>query len=1075
MVLSDLAVRRPVLSTVMSLLIALVGLNAWRNLPVRELPDVDRPVVSVVTTYTGASPETVEATVTEPLEQAINGVDGIETITSTSSFGTSEIQVEFNVDRDVDIAATDVQTAVQQAVGELPEDAERPIVRKAGTGGGGALMWIYMQSTKYAAPELSDLADRIMRTRIQVVPGVARVIVGGQRRYAMRVWLDPEKMAQRRIDPLDIRQAITQANVLLPAGRVEADTRQFTVLADAQIADPEIFGDVVIRRDESGVIRFRDIGNVELGSDNYATITRWRGEASIGLGVFRQSKANELEVANKVRKLLPELQSNLPEGIDIGIAVDSSIFVRAALAEVWVTLGIAGLLVVAVNAFFLRSVSTTIIPSIAIPVSVIGTFFAMWTAGFSINLLTLLSLVLAIGLLVDDSIVVMENVYRRQEEYGESKMNAAIRGSREVGFAVLATTVSLIAVLIPLALLGGNTGRLFREFALTMVFSVSFSTFIALTLVPTMCSKFLTLSSQHGRIYNAIERVLNWSYAKYEGALDWSLRHRKAIGIFLVINVGATVSLYLVLPDTLVPIEDRGRILSVINAPTGSTLVYTERTLDKIEDMMAEIPEVEGYFSAIGLGVGGAAKTNRGIMFTRLVPWDKRERSQQEIVGSLFPKYMGLPGALAFPINLPSINTGSVSDVEFVITSSFAELGEFNDVVQKMLTRARQIPGLVNVDTDLKIDNPRLDILFERDRVADLGLSVRDIAAALQVMLAEGKISEFTMRNKTYDVIAAGIPKEVSVPEDISRIYLRVTNGEMVPLENLVRIKETVAPDELRRFALERAAKITGNLGRGGSLGGVLEQMYAIADEVLPPDYATDLAGASREFAQTGAAVLFTFAFAIVFIYLILSAQFENFIHPITILLAVPLALLGALGVLAIFHYGGILIQVLTYGLGWTWLPDANPEPYTINLYSQIGMILLIGLVTKNSILLVDFANQDRARGQGLLEAVKSAGKTRFRPILMTSVTSILGAVPLLIATGAGAESRRPIGAVVVGGLLFSTFFTLLVIPVFYVLIVQAAEKLGLRTIPPRIDLEVTAEAHGQRNEEAQSESGAKE
>ena len=1046
MVLSDLSIKRPVLATVMSLLIVLVGLRGFGLLPVREYPDVDNPVVSVSVDYVGATAQTIESTIVEPLEQALNGIDDIRTIDSVASFGNGRVSVEFLPSRDIDEAATDVNNAVQAALGQLPEDAERPVIRKS-SAGSRALMWLAVRADGYSPPELTDIADRIVKTPLQVLPGIANIIIGGQRKYAMRVWLDPEKMAARAVDPRDVRAAILQSNLQLPAGLIEGAARKFTVLADAQIADPGVFADIVIRRDGDRVVRMRDVAEVELGSDNYNTVTRFQGRPVVGIGIVKTSTANELAVSDVVRQTIPSIRKDLPPGVTIDVAVDGSLFVNESLREVWITLAIAGILVILVNLFFLRSVSATIIPSITIPVAVVGAFAAMQWLGFSLNVLTLLGLVLAIGMLVDDAIVVLENIYRHQE-MGEAPLEAAVRGAKEVGFPVIATTVALVAVLLPLAILTGNTGRLFREFSITVAVSVVISTFVALTLVPMMCAKFLTHSTNHGRAYELIERFLNWSQSYYDRALRWSVTHTKAIYIFLLVNVALSVVLFLLLPQTLVPTEDRGSFLTIAKAPRGATLAYTDLTVQKLENAVKDIPQVEGYFAAIGLAIGGAPKTHEGFMYTRMVPWRERDVKQQAIVGSLFPQYMGMPGALAFPINLPSLGQSSQSDLDFVLKSSLATLPEFVELVETLTTRARAIPrpdgkegsALVNVNSDLEVDNPQLDMRFDRDAAADLGLSVSDILSAMQITLAESRVNDFVLRNKQYDVITSLAPTFRAKPGDIDAIHIRAANGQMVPLSAVVRAVPTVAPAELHHYDLQRSAKVTANLAPGVTLGYVLDEMEKISSEVLPKGFSTALSGASREFRESSAELYFTFAFALLFIYLVLSAQFENFIHPLTILFSVPMAVMGALATLVILFYGGAMLGL-----------DATP--FSMNLYSQIGMILLIGLVTKNSILLVDYANQARARGFSVMDAIVGAGKTRFRPILMTAVTTILGSLPLALATGAGGESRRPIGAAVVGGLTFSTVFTLLVIPVVYRLMVETAEKFGINTIPPLIEM----------------------
>jgi multidrug efflux pump len=1023
---SELCIQRPVFATVINLLIVLAGLACYLTLPVREYPDVDNPVVSISTVYIGASPATVESSITEPLEQTLNGIEGIRNIASISSFGRSSINVEFVAGRDIDLATTDVTNAVQRALGDLPDLAERPVVAKAGANSF-PIMWLSVEGDSYSAPDLTDIADRIAKPPLQVLSGVAEVLIGGQRKYAMRIWLDPKKMAERKVDPSDIRRTILESNLQLPAGEIEGNAEKFTILADAQIDDPTIYNDLIIRDDGDVQVRLKDVGWVELGSANYSTMTRFNGKPIIGLGIVRQSRANQLEVSHAVRALLPQIQAVLPKGVTLSMSVDSTIFVEESLKEVWTTLAIAFVLVLLVNMLFLRSFATTIISSIAMPVSLIGTLAVLYALDFSVNVLTLLALVLATGLLVDDAIVVMENVYRRQE-LGESRVLAARRGAKEVAFAVIVTTISLAAVFIPLSLLTGSTGRLFREFSLAMAGSILISLFVALSLIPMLCAQFLNVSHTHGRLYLVIERFFVALNHGYERALTWAVRHRLPIFLFLVANVIFTIGMFRLIPSTLVPIEDRGQFLTVIRAPQGSTLAYTFHTLDKVEKRVQQIPEVEGFFAAVGLGIGGPPNTSDGVVFTRLRPWEEREVKQQQIVGRLFPEFFGFPGAFVFPINLPSLGQRSVNDIEFIMKSETASLDDFTQVTEAILARVRQLPDLINVDTDLRLDNPQLNIVFDRERAADVGASISSIAQSLQVLLAQTKINEFILRNKQYDVIAALAGPFRSIPEQINDIYVRARDGSMTPLSGLIRVVSVAAPARLNRYDLQRSATITASLAPGATLGAALAKVQAIAHEELLPGFTTALGGAAREFVESSAEVYLTFAMALVFVYLVLSAQFENFFHPITILVSVPLAIFGALATI------------------WA---TGN----TMNLYSQIGLILLIGLVSKNAILLVDYANQARARGKDAVDAVLEAGKNRFRPILMTSATSILGAVPLLVATGAGAESRQPIGAAVVGGLTFSTMFTLLVVPVVYLLVIGVAERFGFNTVPPAIAL----------------------
>ncbi len=1027
--LSEISIRRPVLATVVNLLIVVVGLAAWRYLPIREYPDIDVPVVSISTTWFGASPQTIESSVTEPIEQGLNGIEGIRSISSVSAFSVSQVTVEFESGRDLDVAANDVSNAVQRVLGELPQEAEKPTVSKAGGGGSEAIMWSGLYGDGWSAVDRTDIADRMIKTPVQLIPGVARVMLSGERRYAMRVWLDPARMAARGVEPGDVRRALRENNLQVPAGSIEGTGRKFTVNVDARLADPELYERLVIRREGENIVRIADVGRVEMGSSNYENITRAGGRPSVGVGIVPMSTANQLDVSRRIREAFALIIPRLPEGLDLRIAVDRSLFVRESLKQAATTLVFVFALVIAVNLLFLRSPISTIIASLAIPISLVGALAAMAVFGFSINVLTVLGLILAIGMLVDDSIVVLENIYRRQE-LGEAPERAARNGAREVAFPVIATTAAVVAVLVPLAAIAGNTGRLFREFAITMTAAVCLSTLVALTAVPMACALFLRVPQKHGRLWELIENTLESSRRGYERGLSFALGHRALMGVFLVAVLGATAFMFRQVPTTLAPLEDRGQVITMVRAPQGSTAAYTDRALRQIEEHLLATPEVDTVFAAVALGFGGPADTAGGIVFTRLHDWSERRRSQQEVVSELFPKFMAIPEALVFPINPPSLGgSGRNSDLQLIIKGSDASLADLERLAGTLMGQLRQTAGLVNVDTDVRLDNPQLDVTIDREKAADLGVSVASVADSLRLLIAEGPADDFVLRNKQYDVIMAVARGFSSVPEQLEEIHVRTATGDMVPISALVTVRPTVGPATLNHYDLERSMSVTANLAPGASMGDVMPQVLRATNEILPAGFSVALGGVSREFVESGQAIYVTFALALLIIFLVLAAQFESFLHPFTVMLSVPLACLGAL--------------VTLFALG-----------HTLNVFSGIGIILLVGLVTKNSILLVDFANQERARGADLLAAVRAAGRTRFRPILMTSFTSILGAIPLAVAVGAGAESRRAIGAAVVGGLLFSSVFTLLVVPALHVLVVSAGERLGLRTVPPLIELD---------------------
>lgn len=1022
MIISDLSIKRPVLAAVINILIILAGFIACRALPLREYPDIETAVISITTTYTGASSETIETTLTQPLEEVLNGIDGVKSISSISATGVSTINIEFNQSRDIDSAATDVNNVVQSALGKIPQSADKPIIAKS-QANSQALMWIVLQSDKYSPEELSDIADRIVKTQLQVLPGVGSILIGGQRKYAMRIWLDPEKMAARGIDATDIKNTVLMSNLLLPAGKIEGETRKFNIYANAQIDDPNVFANLVIRNNNGILVRIKDIGGVELGSANYDTIVRYNGKAAVGIGVIKQSKANELKVAEEVKNILPKIKESLPKDISLNIAVDNSRFVKESLKEVTITIFIAVILVILITFIFLRAVSPTIIISLAIPTSIVGHFAGLQILGYSINVLTLLALVLAIGLVVDDAIVVLENIFRHQE-LGEDKLKAAIIGSREIGFPVIATTVSLVAIFIPLSLLTGYTGRLFNEFAISIAISVAISGLVALTLTPMLCSKYLKHTSKHSSIYYLLENFFNTLNHFYEKGLKWVLSHSLLVMVFLSLITIGIVVLFIVLPKTSIPVEDRGMFLAITKAPQGSTLAYTNNTQLKVEAEVKKIPELEVFFSAIGLAVGGPPNTSNGIIFARLKHWQERKVKQQTIVQNLFSKLINLPGALVFVLNPPSLGQSAISkDVQFVIKGSKNNIEELAKASNSILNEVRKIPGLINVDSDLLISTPQIDIIFDRNRASDLDIPISEIAGSFQTLFSEGRINDFILKNKQYDVITSLIPKHKSIPEDINHIYIRGRNGTMIPLSSFIKIIPKIAPAQINHYDLQRSVTISASLAPGFPLGKALDEINKIAKKELPPGYTTALSGASREFTETKSEIYFTFAIAIIFIYFVLAALFESFIHPLTILFSVPLAIFGAL--FTLFITGD-----------------------TLNLYSAIGIILLIGLVTKNGILIVEYINQRRLKTTDLFEAVIEACKIRLRPILMTSMTMILGALPLVFASGAGAESRSPMGLAIVGGLFFSTVFTLFVIPVIYIIFVQIAERYNISTLP---------------------------
>jgi multidrug efflux pump len=1026
MILSDISIKRSVLASVMSLIILLMGIGAYLVLPVRQYPDVTRPVVSVTTTYTGAGPETVEATITNPLEENLNEIDGIRSISSQSSFGVSAINIEFVSTRNVDAATQDVTNAVSRAVNTLPNspDVSRPVVSKV-SANAEPIIWLVLQAENYSLEQLSQIADLIVKRRVEILPGVGNVIIGGEYQWAMRVWLDPKKLSAYGLAMGDIISTLTQNNVQLPAGQIKSDSLFFNIVANGQMVDPKGYADLVVREVNGSPVRIKDVGWVQLGSQSYDTIARFGGKPVVGVGVVPQTKANSIDISNEVHRVLASIRAAVPPGVKIETAMDTTDYIRDSIHEVTVTLVITFFLVSLVVMFFLHTLRATIIPVLAIPVSIVGAFAGMWVLGFSVNVLTLFSLVLAIGLVIDDAIIMLESIYRHQE-LGEERLVAAYNGSREIGFPVMATTVTLIAIFIPLGLMRGDVGRLFTEFAISVAIAVGISGFVALTMTPMLCSRILRLSKVRRGSLSRSLRFFDRMQSAYGHVVTWSVNHRKTISLFTALNIAAAVFLYDVSPRTFAPVEDVGYFLAVIKAPEGSNLWYTRHYLEQVEKDVGQIPAVDQFFSAIGIPVGGPASPRTGIVFARLKPFKERSMSQMQVVDRLFPEFMAIPGVLAFPINPPSLGeSATAQDVQFVVLGPHLEdLAKFNSA---LLGKTRSTPGMINIQSDLTIHTPQLNIDFHRERAADLGIPVYDVAQALQVGLGGSHVSDFIMNNKSYEVLVQLEPKYRARPGQIDDLYVRSRSGAMIPLSYLVSVSNTHGPDVIYHYDLQRSFTISASLLPSLPLGTALDKMDAYAREVLPASYSTALTGPSRDYKETSASLYLTFGVSLIFIYLVLAAQFESWVHPLTIMLSVPLALTGALMSLHLTHN-------------------------SLNIYSEIGIIMLIGLVTKNGILLVDYGNQLRASGHDLVHAAVEAGKIRFRPILMTSLAMIMGSLPLALATGAGAQSRQPLGWAVVGGLVFSTVFTLMVTPVFYILITRAADRLGLKTIPPRIE-----------------------
>ncbi len=1016
MTLPELCIRRPVFATVLSLVILLLGLISYQRLSVREYPRIDEPVVSVNTTYRGASAEVIESQVTKILEDSLSGIEGVEIMTSQSRAERSQINVRFRLSRSPDSAAADVRDKVSRVRGRLPDEVDEPVIAKVESDSF-PVIYIAVEAGSQSPLEASDYVARYIRPRLSVLPGAADVRIFGDRQVSMRINIDRTRLAGYKLTVQDVEDAIRRQNAEIPAGRIESTAREFTVVAETDVRTPEQFGRIIIANVGGYPVRVRDVGTVAVGALDERVISRYNGKPSLNIGVIKQAVANPLELSQNVRAEVVKINENLPPGMRLIVAYDTSVFIDRSISSVFRTIVEAIVLVVLVIFFFLRSLRATIIPIVTIPVSLIGAFALMYLFGFTINTLTLLAMVLAIGLVVDDAIVVLENIFRHVEA-GMPRREAALRGAREIAFAVIAMTLTLASVFAPLAFATGRTGRLFIEFALTLAGAVVVSGFVALTLTPMMCSLLLRHESKHSWVYNKIEAGFGAFTRGYRGLLTAALRARWIVVLGWVITLGVGAVLFMALKSELAPIEDRGVIFGLVSAPQGSTPGYTADQLRPIEEFYRDVPEAFAFTA-----ISGFPTVVDGNAILRLKPWEERTRKQQQIADELRPKFAAVPGALAFPINPPSLGQSFRSTpIEFVIMAQ-VPYAELQRLVDRFLDEARKIPGVQNLQTDLRLNTPEVRVNINRDKLGDIGINVDTIGRTLETMLGGRQVTRFKRDGEQYDVIVQVAPLDRASPADISEIYVRARDGSMVQLANLVDVKEGVAPQSLNHFQRLRSVKVTGTLAPGYTIDEALSAMDNAAKVALGATAQTGLDGQSREFRASGSEIYFVFVLALLFIYLVLSAQFESFVAPFVIMLSVPLSMTGAL--FALWATGG-----------------------TLNIYSQVGLITLVGLITKHGILIVEFANQLRAKGEDIMAAVIDSATLRLRPILMTTGAMVLGAVPLALAAGAGAESRTQIGWVIVGGMAFGTLLTLFVVPVAYTLLAGRAhvEAHGMET-----------------------------
>ena len=1005
MQLPEISIRRPVFATVLSLLVLLVGWVSFTGLNVREYPKIDEPIVTVSTRLAGASSEVIESQLSKIIEDSVAGIEGVDVITSVSRQEQSQITVKFKLERDPDSAAADVRDKVSRVRQKLPQEIEEPVIAKV-EADAFPVIWLALSSDTHDALQLSDMANRLAKPVLQTAPGAADVRVYGERKYSMRIWLDPDRLAAYRLTVQDVEDALRRNNLEVPAGRIESGQREFNVTAATDLQRAGDFAQMTIKTVNGLPIRLTDVARIKEGPQDERTSVRLNGRDAISLGVIRQATANPLVLSAGVRDLLNKVRNDLPKGVTVEVANDNSVFIDRSIKAVYSTIAESVVLVALVIFVFLRTLRASIIPLVTIPVSLVGTFALMALFGFSINTLTLLALVLAIGLVVDDAIVVLENIFRHIEE-GMEPFQAAITGAKEIGFAVLAMTLTLAAVYAPLAFTPGRTGRLFAEFALALAGAVVVSGFVALTLSPMMCSKLLKHNANPGRFDRGMERVLNSVTSGYARLLGWALHARWAVLLVMLGSAGGTWLMLKDIKQELAPIEDRGVILTTINGPDGATIEYTRKYAEAIEKVGLTYPEFDRVFSIVGNPT--VAQAN---VFLRARPWEERTRTTMDLAREITPKVSGLPGVTAFPITPPSLGQGfRERPINYIIVTSDS-YENLSRTVRKFQDEMAKNPGFVQVDTDLRLNKPEIRMDVDRERAADMGVGVDAIARTVQTMLGGRVVTRYKKDGEQYDVVVQTEGSQRNTPDDIDKLFVRGRNDTMIPLAALVKTREVVVPRDLNHFGQRRSATITANLSPNFALGEALDAMDGIAKQVLPPGYTTDLNGQSREFRNSSGSLALVFVLSLVFIYLVLAAQFESFVDPFIIMLSVPLSMLGAL--LALKLTGG-----------------------TLNVFSQIGLITLVGLITKHGILIVEFANQLQEQGKTRFDAVKESAALRLRPIMMTTGAMVLGAIPLALATGAGAESRQQIGWVIVGGMSLGTLLTIFVVPTMYTLLAR--------------------------------------
>jgi len=1008
MIISDIALKRPVGAIVLSLVIVLLGAVGYTFLGIRLYPAIDPPVITVQASYTGANAEIIESQITEPLEKSINGIEGVKSISSQSAIGNSTITVEFELGADLEKAANDVRDKVSQAMRLLPQDMDSPPTVTKADANGDPIIMLVAESNNMDDLELSDYAENVLQEKLQTIPGVSSVVIYGQQKPAMRLWLDPNKMVAYQLTASDVNTALAKENVEMPGGKIRGTSTELTIKTFGRLETEDDFNNLIIRQTDNQVVRLKDIGEAILGPQNEEAGARINGITGVVLALIPLPGANDIQIADEFYKRLDQIKENAPKGMELHIARDKSTFVRQSVSDVLETLIIAISLVILIIFLFFRNWVIALRPLIDIPVSLIGTFFIMYIFGYSVNVLTLLGIVLATGLVVDDGIVVTENIFKRIEK-GMDKWQAAFEGTREIFFAVVSTSLTLAIVFIPVIFLQGFTGRLFREFGIVVASAVLISALVSLTLTPVLNVKLGGYASQHSRFYTSTEPFFQGLEKGYRRILSFFILRKWLSFSILGLCVVLILTLTGTLKSELAPLEDHSYIRTSLTAPEGSEYTTTQNMIDKIARInLDSVPGAKYVLARYGGGQSSSA--NSGFIISFLSDPSEREITQQQVYDKLSAIYRTNPDARIIASQEPTINT-SVSrglPVQFVLQN--LDFEKLRQILPKFLEEAEKSPVFSNIDVDLKFNKPEINIKVDRLKATSLGVNERDVSDALNYAFSGGRTGYFLRNNKQYYVIAQVARKDRSVPADISSLYVKTNKGEMIQLDNLVSIQENSSPPTLYHYNRYKAATVSANVANGKTLGEGIAEMQRIADKLLDRSFTTALAGPSRDFAESSSNISFALLLALMLIYLILAAQFESFLDPFIIMLTVPMAIAGAM--LSLWVFG-----------------------QTLNIFSEIGMILLIGIVTKNGILIVEFANQKQKTGMSKAVAVFEAAAARFRPILMTSLATICGALPIAFSLGAGSHSRVPLGIVVVGGLFFSLMLTLFVIPVTYIVL----------------------------------------